>query len=378
MLYFDWASTALPDRALWEESLQEALHYSGNPSAAHDAGKEARAFLEDLRARAAKALHADSPQQIYFNSGATEGCQFVFLSLLASPSRGRIIVNSAEHAAVYENALALKAFGFEVRQLNPNQNGHIEPEKLAKALTPDTKLAAVMLVNNETGAINPIAKLSQNLSEYESQTGKKVWLHMDGAQALGKTGVDLQRLACDSAVFSAHKIGGPRGSGLLYLKNPRPALLRGGGQESGIRSGTENIFGAAALVKALEKVCGAARPRETEKFLLQEIVKLGGLLVPQSRQTRQELFCPYIISAAFPPLPGEVLVRALNNLDVAVSAGSACSAHKNIKTRALTSMGVPPKLAEQTVRFSFSSQTDLNQARQLISRLKQALKHRLV
>jgi cysteine desulfurase len=373
MLFFDYASTAPPDEELYNKAFALAQTAFANPSSRHQAGIEAKNTIEELRRRAAAVLDVPA-DTLTFNSGATEGNQFIMLSQLAAPGRGVVLVNESEHDAVYENFFTLKKFGFTVKSLPNDSCGRLTPETLLKRLSDDTRLVAVMLVNNETGAVNDIAALNQALRGYERQQGlPPVHLHVDATQALGKIDFNLQTLGCDSAVFSAHKAGAPRGGGLLYLKKPRPAFLKGGGQEHGLRSGTENLLAIAGMTFALEKYYKTRCPLIPNGFIIKELQKLGALILPPGREAHPNYFIPYIINCAFPPLPGEVVVRALSKRGVYISTGSACASNKKKNLRPLTAAGIDSSTAAMAVRFSYGAHTPAVSAEEMLAILKEVL-----
>jgi cysteine desulfurase len=234
-------------------------------------------------------------------------------------------------------------------------DGRVSEACLARALEkrPDTRFAAIMAVNNETGALNDMAALTAAL-----RRRGPVHIHCDMVQALGKVPVDISAWDIDSASLSAHKLGGPRGIGLLYLKKPLEPLYRGGGQEGGIRPGTENTAGALALAACLEEYTQGLESawREAARRLdrlMRGLESLGRCRpIPQDRRNGEDgRFSPYIFQAAFDGVPGEVMVRALDQAGFAVSTGSACSSSKEGRP-VLEAMGVDPKLRLEGIRIS--------------------------
>lgn len=256
--YFDWAATSPEDSEILHEALDIAIKCFGNPSSTHAAGKEARAVFEEARKRAAKAIGV-KPEQVFFTSGGTESDHIPLLSVLTSPQaeaknakKGRIILSAIEHPALREQCRALEHLGFEVVQVFPDKNGFISAESVLEKLTPDTLFVTVMAVNNETGCVQPIYEIADALTK-ASNGKKRPHFHVDCVQAAGKIPLNLGYKGIDSAALSSHKICGPRGIGLLYLARQIKPFLVGGGQEGGVRSGTENLFGAVAFSKCLEK-----------------------------------------------------------------------------------------------------------------------------
>jgi cysteine desulfurase len=345
--YFDWAAAAPPlDRREGETGA------FGNPSSLHAEGRRARESLEEARSRCAAALGL-KPETLYFSSGGTESNAIAVFSRLFR--RGALLYSAVEHPSVRENCRALEGLGRAVGLIPVEADGRVSEGSLAQALEkwPEARFAAIMAVNNETGAVNDMAALSALLRRRGA-----MHIHCDLVQALGKIPVDITGWDLDSASLSAHKLGGPRGIGLLYLKKPLETLYRGGGQEGGIRPGTENTAGALALASSLEE-----HTRGLEGAYQKAVGRLDRLMrglealdrctpIPQDRRSAEDRrFSPYILQAAFDGIPGEVMVRALDRAGFAVSTGSACSSSKPGRP-VLEAMGVEPKLRLEGIRIS--------------------------
>ena len=355
--YFDWAATSPADEDILKEALEESLECWGNPSSTHEVGKKARQLFEEARGRAALALGVKA-ENIYFTSGGTESDQIPLLSVLAKPMKGTVLVSSIEHPAIREQSEALKNCGWKVIQIPANSDGIITPEAVTSLLTSDTVLVCIMAVNNETGVIQPIYEIADAITK-ASEGKRRPKFHVDCVQAAGKINLNLGYKGIDSAALSSHKICGPRGIGLLYLKDTLEPFLRGGGQEKGIRSGTENVFGAIAFSKCLERYYNKAKASDAERtnnFIKKLAALPGCTIVPPSRLEKPDLFSPYVVQAAFNNIPGNVMLRALDSKGFSISTGSACSAKKN-KRPVLEAMHVDPKLRENSVRFSFGPHT---------------------
>jgi cysteine desulfurase len=240
-----------------------------------------------------------------------------------------------------------------------------------------------MLVNNETGALQPVAEVARGLAALARSGGRRVLLHTDAVQAFGKVPFRLAELGVDTAALSAHKIGGPRGVGVLYLRRPgtREFLNAGGGQEAGRRPGTENLAGAWALAEAGERAVGALEERSRRARALMDglIAGLRSLpgcrILPEGRGAglAEELFSPYILSAAFPPVPGEVLVRVMEAEGFLISTGAACSSRKKERTRVLEAGAVPRAIAASSVRISIGPQTSEAELEGLLNALRRRL-----
>lgn len=375
--YFDWAATSPADKEILHEALDIAMQNFGNPSSVYKTGTQAKKILDETRAACAKTLGVRQ-NQIFFTSGGTESDHIPLLSVLNAPSgKGRIILSAIEHPALRQQCENLKNLGFDVAVVNPDKNGIISADSVIEKLTGDTLFVTVMAVNNETGCIQPIYEIADKL--IQATAGKrKPHFHVDCVQAAGKIPLDISHKGIDSAAFSAHKICGPRGIGILYLAKEIKPFLAGGGQESGIRSGTENLFGAAAFSKCLEKyyLNGAENTKKEEstgafdrlelqkKWILDLISSLKNLkncvMVPELRgdlsEEAQKNFSPWVLQVAFKGIPGNVMVRALDAKGFSISTGSACSAKKQSRP-ILAAMGSSREVQDSAVRLSFGPLT---------------------
>lgn len=355
--YFDWAATSPADEDILKEAVEATLQNWGNPSSSHEVGKKAHGLLEEARVRAAKALGLPAGT-VYFTSGGTESDQIPLLAQLCKPAKGTVLISSIEHPAVREQALALKNCGWNVVQLASDKNGIITPQTVEEALTGDTTLVCIMAVNNETGIIQPIYEIADVIKKW-SVGKRKPKFHVDCVQAAGKIKLNLAYDGIDSAALSSHKICGPRGIGILYMKDQIDVFLRGGGQEKGIRSGTENVLGAVAFSLALERYYNKEKPElvEASQKFVEALSKLKGCtIIPPGRLDKPELFSPYVVQASFDHIPGNVMLRALDAKGFYISTGSACSSRKN-KRPVLEAMHITPQLSENAVRFSFGPHT---------------------
>ncbi len=369
--YFDWAATAIPDEEVQRQALDYALSHWANPSAIHRAGKDARLALEEARDRCAKALGV-KVSQVFFTSGGTESDHIPLLSLLARPQKGSIVLSSIEHPALREMAKAIKNCGWKIICVNPDKNGFVKADSIIEALEDDTAFVSVMAVNNETGAIQEVYEIADKLCNW-GKGRRKPFFHVDCVQAAGKIKLNLNYKGIDSAAISAHKIGGPRGIGLLYLAKEITPFLRGGGQEKNIRSGTENLFGAYAAALCLEKNFikegsnqslfeRLDRQKRYTRDFSEKILKLSNkavkktILIPPNRIENEEKFSPWVLQAAFIGIPGQVMERALSAKGFYISTGSACSAGSHERP-ILDSMGLSAEEKESAVRFSFGPET---------------------
>jgi len=362
--YLDWAATAIPDpldAALLDKAGISAF---ANPSSMHEEGRRAREALENARARCAAVLGV-APDTLYFTSGGTESNALVLHSLLRRQGKAPLLYSAAEHPSVRENCLALETLGFPVSAIPLEKDGRVSAETLARSIEkrPDVRFAAIMGVNNETGSVNNIASLANLLRAHQRKTSKPIHLHCDMVQALGKIPLDLGGWGVDSASFSAHKLGGLRGIGLLYLKKPLSVLAVGGGQEHGIRSGTENTLGALSFADVIEHRAAPSIVQDEHRKAFQRLAYLTAKLkaiprcklIPIDRDLDDDSltsrFSPWIVQVRFQGVPGEVMQRALNDEGIAISTGAACSSASKERP-ALAAMGLSKADQLEGVRIS--------------------------
>ena len=372
--YFDWAASAIPDMAMAPNTTVPF----GNPSSMHVEGRAARDVLENARVRCAAVLGVP-PETLYFTSGGTESNCIPLFSFLARLSTGRILASRGEHSSVTENVKNLERLGKPVGYIPIDPAGRVTPSLLEKALKKysDTRYAAIMAVNNETGTVNDMEALKNVLRK---KGGPPIHLHCDMVQAAGKIPLDIAGWDVDSGSFSAHKIGGPRGIGLMYLRRPLEALYAGGGQEKNIRPGTENVVGAAALAACLEKHADPenlrdsyAQARQRMKTLLAALKNIDRCRIIPEREYDDESFSPYIVQAAFRDIPGEVMARALDDLGFAVSTGSACSSSAPERT-VLAAMGIADSISLEGIRISMGWSTTEEEINLLLEAIREVLK----
>jgi cysteine desulfurase len=375
--YFDWAATALP------ASPSASLSPFGNPSSRHLEGRSARNALEDARSRCAKILGVH-PAELYFTSGGTESNAIPLHALLVRPHAAvrkntALLVSTVEHPSVRENARVLERLGLPVGYIGVERDGRVTEKTLLTAMekAPGVRFAAIMGVNNETGAVMDLQGLVRAI---RSRGEPPVHIHSDLVQALGKLPLDISGWGLDSASFSAHKIGGPRGIGLLWLHRALEPLALGGGQERGIRPGTENTAGACALADCMDRfaeprtaTAAAAAATERWKVLIRALRTMDRCtLIPEDRQDDDERFSPWILQAGFRGIPGEVMARALDDAGFAVSTGSACSTQVQ-KRPVLEAMGIRGGLALEGIRISQGWATTIEEIEQLIAAIAKIL-----
>ncbi|AEJ61899.1 aminotransferase class V [Spirochaeta thermophila DSM 6578] len=358
-VYLDWAASSPPDPEILDLQRRVAEDMFANPSSLHTMGRKAQEALHQAREKAALSL-GTTTERIYFTSGATESNNIVFTSLLLRRRDGHVVTSAIEHSSAWEPALLLKRLGYEVTSVRPRSDGILTPEDVVEAVRPDTLLVSVMLVNNETGAIQPVREIAEAVRE---RAGRRVHIHSDVVQAVGKIPVDLEALGVDSASVSMHKFRGPRGVGILYLARQIEVLYAGGGQEWGMRPGTENlpgiVAGSEALVRAVRRrEEGAEQASRLMGRLIEGLCEMKGVqILPEERLTVPERYSPFILTVSFPPVPGEVIQRVLNDAGFAVSTGSACASHKGKGRRVLDAMGIPEEVSFSSIRISIGPDT---------------------
>jgi len=370
VIYLDWAATAKPNKQLISEACEVSYQYFGNPSSIHAEGKKASEIKEKMRENIALLLGANS-KDIVFTSGGTEGNQIVITSLCNHPFKNEILIAEGEHASSSQMLKPMRELGYKINII-PTNKGFITPEAVLKKITEKTALVSVMLINNETGLIQPIKEIAIAVKE----EGREVHFHSDMVQALGKIPINLNDLLVDSATFSAHKIGAMRGIGILFLRKKITPFLVGGGQENGFRAGTENIAGIISLEKCLNECIHLMherlkKARMLSDFLIEELKKIDGIeLLPNERNEKKIDFSPYIISFYNYYIRGEVLVRMMNDKDIAISSGSACST--NSKNKNIFSF-VLPKYRDNIARVSIGYDSTKEELSLFISVLKEII-----
>ncbi len=351
--YLDWAAAAPPDASWLDAGTAAAMECYANPSSPHAPGRAARERLESARSAILSCLGGKGMLSIC--SGATEANAIALQAALLPPGQAVLAYSSIEHASVHDAARGLERLGARGVAVACREDGIVDPRLFGRAAGKGARLAALMAINNETGAIQDIPGLVAELRALPR--GSDIRIHVDATQALGRLTFDPWALGVDSVAFSVHKLGGPRGIGFLWTRSPLDVLARGGGQEWGIRPGTENLAGAVAASMALGAATAAmeaerARVTELAARALEGIRALGGIPVPACRTVRDERYSPWILQARLPGIPAEVLVRVLSDRGVYISTGSACSSRKR-ERRVLAAMGLDEDEALSAFRVSF-------------------------
>ncbi|MBY5035375.1 cysteine desulfurase [Streptococcus gallolyticus] len=371
MIYFDNSATTQVYPEVLKTYTEVATKIWGNPSSLHNLGSQATRILEASRQQIAELLGKKS-EEILFTSGGTEGDNWVIkgIAFEKAYSGKHIIVSSVEHPAVKESALWLKSQGFEVDLAPVDEAGYVDLQALEGLLRKDTILVSVMAVNNEMGAVQPIAKISEFLADKPT-----ISFHVDAVQAVGKVPVETylpERV--DFATFSGHKFHSVRGVGFIYAKAGKrlQPLLTGGGQESDRRSTTENVAGIAATAKALRMTLEKEEVGQKRLRAMKEVIVEGLQTYPDvTIFSPMENAAPNIITFGIKNIRGEVIVHAFEEHQIYISTTSACSSKAGKPAGTLIAMGVPQKLAQTAVRVSLDEDNDMGQVEQFLTIFKQ-------
>ncbi|MCR5836631.1 MAG: cysteine desulfurase [Lachnospiraceae bacterium] len=356
IVYFDNSATTVVSEKVKDIVLKAMIEDYGNPSSMHLAGVKAEDYIKDAKKKIASIMKVDE-KEIYFTSGGTEGNNLAIIgSVMANKRNGnKIITSSIEHASVANPMKYLEDEGFEVVYLPVDKNGVIDLEALKNEVDDDTVLVSIMGVNNEVGAIQPMEEIGAIVKEKNPKT----LYHIDAIQAFGKMEIKPKKCKADFVTVSGHKIHGPKGTGFIYIKNKtkvRPLIL-GGGQQMGMRSGTENVPGIAGLGEAAKEAydnlaANVEKMTVLKDRLIDGLEKMEGVTVNSKRGSES---APHIVSASFLNVRSEVMLHALEDKGVYISAGSACSSNKPAISSTLKAMKIDNNLLESTVRFSFSA-----------------------
>jgi cysteine desulfurase len=358
------ATTAIHPEVLrvLETSLRDVF---GNASSIHREGQAARRVIEDAREAVARLIGATA-RELVFTSGGTESNNAAIFGAIAQD--GHVVTSAIEHPSVAEAVRGLEQRGHQVTRVNPSRSGLVDANAVIDAMRPETKLVTVMMANNETGVVQPVAEIGRACRE------RGVHFHVDAVQAAGKIAVNVAEIACDTLAISAHKMHAPKGIGALYVRRglAMNAHIVGGAQERRRRAGTENVplaaaFGAAASLPSASAQMAALRDR----FESQVQGAVNGADVPR---------IPNTSNVTFDNVDGEGLVIALDLSGVAVSTGSACSSGRVEPSAVLLAMGLTPDEAKSTVRFSlsrFTTEEEIDRVgellRELVARCRRAV-----
>ncbi len=372
--YFDNSATTRCYASVKEIVVKTMTEDFGNPSAMHKKGIEAENYVKES-AKILAGLLKVQEKEILFTSGGTESNNLALIGgAMANKRSGRhIVTTSVEHAAVGQPMAYLEEQGFEVTYVPVDERGVVKLEALEEALRPDTILVSVMYVNNEVGSVMPVEEIGRLVHE----KCPRALFHVDAIQAFGKYRIYPKKLGIDLLSVSAHKIHGPKGVGFLYIQEKakiQPQIL-GGGQQNGMRSGTDNVPGISGLGAAAKEIYDKLDENVEHLYQLKERLAQGLSVLDQVMLNGMAVRegAPQILSASFLGIRSEVLLHTLEDRGIFVSAGSACSSHKRKGGGTLWAMGMAKEQKESTLRFSFSEENTFEQVDYCIEVLKEVL-----
>lgn len=375
LIYLDNSSTTKPCDSAVNEAVRAMCENWGNPSSLHRLGVEAEETVNSTRGAIADMLGCRA-DEIYFTGSGTEANNLCIMGAAESMKRrgNRIITTSVEHPSVLSTCSHLEQNGFEVIRIKPRSDGHVYAEDILSAVNDKTVLVTMMLVNNETGCIFPVQKVSEGLKSM----GSKALLHSDCVQAFGKMNIDVDDLGVDLISASGHKIHGPKGIGFVYKKksvNLKPIIF-GGNQESGLRSGTESVPLIAALRGAISEL--------TVTSTLKKLWSLHSYACKRLTETEEIVInspdsdiLPYILNISMPGYRSETVLHFLESKNIFVSSGSACSKGKG--SHVLTEMGLSNDRTDSALRLSFSrynTETDIDALCTALNEAKNTLRRK--
>ncbi|MCI5713222.1 MAG: cysteine desulfurase family protein [Roseburia sp.] len=369
--YLDNSATTKCSERAFALMQRVLLEDYGNPSSLHMKGVIAERYVKEAKEKIAKTLKVNE-KEIFFTSGGTESNNLAIIgTALANKRAGkRIITTAIEHASVANPMKFLEEEGFEVIYLSVDQDGVLSLDELKESVNDETILVSLMQVNNEIGAIEPIEEAVQIVHAINPNT----LIHVDAIQSYGKMKIYPKKLGIDLLSVSGHKIHGPKGSGFLYVKEKTKIkpLIYGGGQQGGMRSGTENVPGIVGLGEAAAEIYEDFSEKQEHLYSLKELFLTGISEIPgvsvNGKTDRDS--APHIVSMSVEGVRAEVLLHALEEKQIYVSSGSACSSNKPAVSRTLKSIGLKQSLLDSTVRFSFSVHTTKEEILYAVSELK--------
>lgn len=365
-IYFDNSATTRPFREVCGVMARQAYENYGNPSSLHTRGSRAEKEMTEARKMIAASIGAKQ-DEIYFTSGGTEGANLAIFGVTGARRGRHVITTNMEHPCVLRCYEKLEKSGYEVTYLAVDSRGQIDLDRLANSLREDTALVTAMQVNNEIGSVLPIEEMGRLIRRKNPET---VFL-ADCVQ--GYCREEMKAGWCDGAFFSAHKIHGPKGTGALYLrKGVRLAgHVFGGGQERGIRSGTENTAGIAGFAKAAELML-ARRPEIMEQMRqVKQVLLEGALGIKDVYENSPADGSVHILNLSFLGVRSETLLHFLEERGIFVSSGSACASHKPSPSHVLTALGLPRERIDGALRFSFSGENTVEQAEECVQALRE-------
>ena len=360
--YLDNSATTRCSKAAADKMVLLLTEDFGNPSSLHMKGVIAEKYINEAKKKIAWTLKCQE-KEIVFTSGGTESNNLAIIgSAMANQRAGKhIITTQVEHASVANTMKFLEDNGFEITYLGVDHDGRISLEELKAAMRPDTILVSIMQVNNEIGAVMPVEEAGKLIKEINPGT----LFHVDAIQSYGKLHISPKNMNCDLLSVSGHKIHGPKGSGFLYIKDKTKIkpIIYGGGQQKGMRSGTENVPAIAGLGVAAEEIYTDLDTKIEAMYALKshfinEVTRIDGVTV---NGLTDKTSAPHIVSVSVQGVRAEVILHTLEDKNIYVSAGSACSSNKPAVSATLKAIGLPKELLDSTVRFSFCVDTTIEE-----------------
>lgn len=352
--YFDNSATTKVFDCVKDIVVKTMIEDYGNAASKHTKGVKAEQYIKEARAIIAKTLKVQE-KEIVFTSGGSESNNMALIgAAMANRRRGNHIISSnVEHSSVYNTLGVLQEQGFEITYLPVNHQGHIDLEQLKDSLRSETILVSVMYVNNEVGSVEPVEEISKVIKK----TYPDILFHVDAIQAYGKYEIRPKRQGIDLLSVSGHKFHGPKGTGFLYINEKAKVkpLIYGGGQQKGMRSGTENVPGVAGMGAAAKEIYERHREKVDylyglKDYFMKRLEEIDGCVI-NSQPGRES--APQIVSVSFQGVRSEVLLHALEEREIYVSSGSACSSNHPGVSGTLKEIGVKQELLDATLRFSF-------------------------
>lgn len=372
--YLDNSATTRCRKEVCDIVMETMSVQYGNPSSMHLKGVDAEKYMKEAAAKIALTLKV-SEKEILFTSGGTESDNWALIgTAMANKRKGKhLIITAVEHPAVSAPAQYLEEQGFEVTVLNPDKRGCISLENVKNAVREDTILISTMYVNNEIGAVEPVEEIGAWLKKERPD----IVYHVDAIQAYGKYRIFPEKMGIDLLSVSGHKIHGPKGVGFLYInkKVKIVPIIFGGGQQGGMRSGTDNVSGVAGLGKAAELAYKNLEETRKHLYELKQVLAAGLQKMENVVIHGMELQegAPHILNASFLGVRSEVLLHSLEDRGIYVSAGSACSTHKKSKSPTLTAIGASADEKESAIRFSFSEDNTIEEVEYALQVIKELL-----
>lgn len=365
IIYLDYAATTPLSPEVFKAMLPYLKEDFGNPSSVHILGQRAQIAIDKAREKIAKFLNCQA-EEIIFTGSATEANNLAIKGLLENLrlkiKNCHIITSQIEHHAVLEPCKELEKNGVKVTYLPVNKEGLVSVSDVKKAIRPNTVLISIMYANNEIGTIQPIAEIGRRLKSKIQNQKSKIYFHTDAVQAVNYLNCDVQKLGVDLLTISGHKIYGPKGIGALFIRKGTPVqpLIFGGGQESGFRSGTENVAGIVGLGEAINQIQNLKSKSQNSKIkrlrdkLIEGILKtIPGSQLNGSRKNR----LPNNLNISFEGVEGEAMVIALDEEGICASTGSACSSRSLEPSHVLLALGLSPEQAHSSLRLTLGRYT---------------------